>query len=431
MTTEVQKPYEWRKVIVWAITLFLLGLTTARSPFGSGADRFALGLFSGIVWAVVGGAIVAVWKYFKRSSSAISPIELQANDKGLFIAAIVLAVFLAGKAIYFETYGALVDAAILTGLGFGVKAGFGPARWGFAIYAIISPILVMANGGGNAVIWPFVFYYACRSLSCDVVSATEADTNLIQPSFTTTPTINPVQTLVSAASNPTRKESYPLPTLNLQSSVTPMQSTSISIMPQTFSFDEDTVYEVVANEMDSGKMDKGLWTRLFAELDGDEKKTKIAYIKRRAEKLMVAERTRLQEQERQQAEEAAKLEKLRLEGLSIREKLAPANLTPELLEAIRKLSSTSNALTFLSNVRLNKADQVVAQLEENPLYVAVATSEGATALHIAADEKYLSMSKLLIEKGARVDSPNTAGQTPLDIARKSGKQELIDLFMAI
>lgn len=60
-------------------------------------------------------------------------------------------------------------------------------------------------------------------------------------------------------------------------------------------FDEDAVYEVVANEMESGKTDKGLWTRLYAELDGDEKKTKIAYIKQRVERLIVAEQALLQE----------------------------------------------------------------------------------------------------------------------------------------
>jgi hypothetical protein len=73
-------------------------------------------------------------------------------------------------------------------------------------------------------------------------------------------------------------------------------------------FDEDAVYEVVANEMDSGKMDKGLWTRLFAEQDGDEKKTKIAYIKQRTEKLMAAEQARVLENQRQQSEQIAHLE---------------------------------------------------------------------------------------------------------------------------
>ena len=93
----------------------------------------------------------------------------------------------------------------------------------------------------------------------------------------------------------------------------PMESTSTPNATQPAAVDEDAVYEVVANEMDSGKMDKGLWTRLFAELDGDEKKVKIAYIKQRAEKLMAAERARLHELARQNAEEAAISEKARLE----------------------------------------------------------------------------------------------------------------------
>jgi hypothetical protein len=190
LNTDVQMPYEWRKVIVWALTLFLLGLASARSPFGSGSDRFALGLLFGIVWAIVGGIVVAVWKYFKRSSSTISPAELQANDKGLFIAALVLAVFLVGKTIYLETYGALVDAAILIGLGFAVKAGFGPARWGFAIYAFVSPMLVMAGGGGNVVMWPFVFYYVCRSLSSDVTTTVEAKYSATISSASPAPSIN-------------------------------------------------------------------------------------------------------------------------------------------------------------------------------------------------------------------------------------------------
>jgi hypothetical protein len=91
----------------------------------------------------------------------------------------------------------------------------------------------------------------------------------------------------------------------------PTQSASMpSIALHSPAFDEDAVYEVVANEMESGKTDKGLWTRLFAELDGDEKRTKIAYIKQRAEKLMAAERHRVAELERQHAIEMANVERL-------------------------------------------------------------------------------------------------------------------------
>ena len=60
------------------------------------------------------------------------------------------------------------------------------------------------------------------------------------------------------------------------------QSTAVHARHQSVAIDEDAIYEIVANEMESGKTDKGLWTRLFAQCDGDENKTKAAYIKHRA-----------------------------------------------------------------------------------------------------------------------------------------------------
>jgi len=49
---------------------------------------------------------------------------------------------------------------------------------------------------------------------------------------------------------------------------------------------ENAIYTAIANELESGQTDKGLWTRLYAENDGDEKKTRVAYIKLRAEKMI-------------------------------------------------------------------------------------------------------------------------------------------------
>jgi hypothetical protein len=59
--------------------------------------------------------------------------------------------------------------------------------------------------------------------------------------------------------------------------------------------DEDRVYAEIAKELETGTADKGLWTRLFAECDGDEKRTKVAYIKQRAVKLIAAESLRLKQ----------------------------------------------------------------------------------------------------------------------------------------
>lgn len=40
-------------------------------------------------------------------------------------------------------------------------------------------------------------------------------------------------------------------------------------------------YALIASELDNNELDKGLWTRLYAECEGDETKTKVRYIKER------------------------------------------------------------------------------------------------------------------------------------------------------
>ncbi len=44
-------------------------------------------------------------------------------------------------------------------------------------------------------------------------------------------------------------------------------------------------YAMVAEEIETGHIDKGLWARLYADTDGDEHKTKARYIKHRVEEL--------------------------------------------------------------------------------------------------------------------------------------------------
>lgn len=93
--------------------------------------------------------------------------------------------------------------------------------------------------------------------------------------------------------------------------VLPQRSLSSQALPTTIApasqMDDDAIYATVADELESGKTDKGLWTRLFAECGGDDNQTKVQYIKRRAEKLMAAEVARrelfaIQEAERQRQE---------------------------------------------------------------------------------------------------------------------------------
>lgn len=58
-------------------------------------------------------------------------------------------------------------------------------------------------------------------------------------------------------------------------------------LPQKFE-DEERAYEEIAKEIETGAVDKGLWTRLFVECDGDERKTKLLYIKQRLERLVAS-----------------------------------------------------------------------------------------------------------------------------------------------
>ena len=60
-------------------------------------------------------------------------------------------------------------------------------------------------------------------------------------------------------------------------------SANIASTSEQAEIDDNLIYEQIANELETGNTDKGLWTRLFAECDGDEKKTRTLYIKQRVE----------------------------------------------------------------------------------------------------------------------------------------------------
>ncbi len=58
-------------------------------------------------------------------------------------------------------------------------------------------------------------------------------------------------------------------------------STSTSSAVRTINEPSNSDYAYVANEITSGNIDQGLWTRLFVETDGDENRTRARYIKAR------------------------------------------------------------------------------------------------------------------------------------------------------
>jgi hypothetical protein len=82
----------------------------------------------------------------------------------------------------------------------------------------------------------------------------------------------------------------------------PMTNESVNQVPIPLTDAEvNAMYASVAEEIESGNKDRGLWTRLYAECDGDENRIKVQYIKKRAAQLIEVER-----EERRVANEAAR-----------------------------------------------------------------------------------------------------------------------------
>jgi hypothetical protein len=53
------------------------------------------------------------------------------------------------------------------------------------------------------------------------------------------------------------------------------------LTPQVGISTDGEIYEAIARELETGATDKALWTKLYADCDGDDTKTKVRYIKER------------------------------------------------------------------------------------------------------------------------------------------------------
>lgn len=193
---------------------------------------------------------------------------------------------------------------------------------------------------------------------------------------------------------------------------------------------EDAIYASIAEELDTGKADKGLWTRLYADCNGDEKQTRVQYIKRRFEQLLAAERARIAEQEAEKKvrEEAQRQEEReRLATMPIRQRIAEGIASGQ----VSALQTTLHTTKFFFACRNKSDDDVIHAIDDNPLLLAVKTSDGAYPLHILVREKRVELIKRLVEKGVPVDILNADGETPLQVAfRLKDTQEIIAILEA-
>ena len=103
-------------------------------------------------------------------------------------------------------------------------------------------------------------------------------------------------------------------------------------------------YEQVAIEMKEKPLSVGLWTKAFAEMDGDDAKTRALYIKYRVAQLMEANR--------QQREEEGRIEKQRQRG---QQRSVDESLTFELFERGYNGEGPLNSYTWYEQQDMFKA----------------------------------------------------------------------------
>ncbi len=124
----------------------------------------------------------------------------------------------------------------------------------------------------------------------------------VKPTYSTTSRDSSIVSKIPQAKFPevTQVMSSTQPTAN------PIPSVASESSQQSIDEIEDRLYAQIAHEVETNTVDKGIWTKAFAQTGGDEKQTHVIYIKTRFERLMAVEISRL-DTIRQEQEEAARL----------------------------------------------------------------------------------------------------------------------------
>ena len=310
---------------------FLLGLTTTHPPWKSASsiDRSALGVFVGIMYGVVAALIVGVFKFFKRTPGRLFSGDAQSADRTVFRFSIGLTVFWVALALWLEHYNGLVDAGVCGLLGVGVKYGSAVSRWLLAVYAFFSPVLVLFSvGSPGGVLWAFFFFAVCLSILAhqkeshrDVISVADAgNTSHAEASDIRSapkPAITKNPSLDQQFSNDSLGKHAQATPLNVSKGISPTQATAnpitlVSIWVEAsqnmIEAHDERLYEQIAQELDTNTVDKGFWTKAYAQAGGDDQQTRVLYIKARFAKLLVMETAR-GDVIRQEQERAARLAK--------------------------------------------------------------------------------------------------------------------------
>ncbi len=102
-------------------------------------------------------------------------------------------------------------------------------------------------------------------------------------------------------------------------------------------------------------------------------------------------------------------------------------------EVAKIIYATGYSFTLHECVAMNDIDRVKKLIDENPSSVNSSSPDGWTALHLAAFFGHREMVKLLLDKGASIDTPSKSkasyGNSPLQAAVAMGRNEIVELLL--
>lgn len=118
----------------------------------------------------------------------------------------------------------------------------------------------------------------------------------------------------------------------------------------------DQIYEQIADEIERGNIQRGAWTRIYAECEGDESRTKVEYIRYRATTLLHTNKVDSVESKAADTPAANSLEIERTSKLEAHADLNEDQLTDLLCNQILEESSTMGIISTIKTLENHGLD---------------------------------------------------------------------------
>jgi hypothetical protein len=169
---------------------------------------------------------------------------------------------------------------------------------------------------------------------------------------------------------------------------------------------EENHWATAMNELESGQRRTGVWAKAFAESDGDEIQTKVAYLKARVQQLTEFQKEQFKQQEVHRQELATKAQAANSERRKVIDAL------------IVQFESTG----FIT---LTEIKMLVSNAPNNDRIIGITDQKGNSLLHICAESDLAEEVHALLQVGADPQRLNKKGQRPEFMTKNNIVREVL------